>query len=65
MNETDLDWKTAKQHFDEVRRRYQDLEGMPGVNTSLALRFTFDPLSVRFNKGERSEELFNEMSSVE
>ena len=60
-----MDWDAAKKHFDEMRKRYQDLEGMPGVNTTLALRVTFDPLAKRFNSGERTEELYNEMNSVE
>ncbi len=60
-----LDWKKAKDHFDSVRKQYQDLEGTPGVNTTLALRTVFDPLAKRFNNGERTEKLYNEMMSVE
>jgi hypothetical protein len=39
-----MDWNAAKQHFDTVRDRYKELVGMPGVNTSLALAVTFQPL---------------------
>jgi len=60
-----MDWDKAKKHFDKVRKRYQDLEGTPGINTTMALRLTFDPLSKRFNSGERTEELYREMVSVE
>jgi len=42
-----------------------DLEGIPGVNISMALRFTFDPLARRYNSGERTPELYEEMISVE
>ncbi len=60
-----MDWDKAKQHFDDVRKRYQELEGTPGVNTTLALRLTFDPLSIRYNNGERSQDLYDEMIAVE
>lgn len=61
----ELDWTKAKNYFDRVRGRYQDLEGTPGVNTTLALRATFNPLAKRFNSGERSQDLYDEMISVE
>lgn len=60
-----MDWEIAKAHFDEARNVYQDLEGLPGVNTSLALRMVFDPLALRYNKGERSQELHDAMMGVE
>lgn len=62
--ETKMDWEKAKAHFDEVRKQYQDLEGKPGVNTSFALHFTFTPLARRFNSGERTKELYDEMMEV-
>lgn len=61
---SELDWKKAKEHFDNVMDEYKSLLGTPGVNTSFALMITFNPLLTRFNKGERSEELFNEMMEV-
>ena len=60
-----MDWDKAKDHFDAVRQQYQNLEGTPGVNTTLALRITFDPLSKRYNNGERTQELYDEMADVE
>lgn len=65
MSEETLNWDEAKTHFDEIRKLYQDLEGMPGVNTSLGLRLTFDPLSRRYNSGERTKELHEQMMAVE
>ncbi len=62
---TTLDWDKAKEHFDEVRQQYVDLLGTPGVNTAFALRITFDPLLARYNDGERTEELYAAMLSVE
>lgn len=59
-----MDWEKAKKHFDEVREQYQELEGMPGVNTTLALRLVFDKLAIRYNNGERSQELYIELCSV-
>lgn len=60
-----LDFDAAKAHFDSVRAIYQSMEGMPGANTTFALRGTFDPLSIRYNNGERSQELYDEMMGVE
>lgn len=60
-----MDFEKAKMHFDEVRKRYQDMEGLPGVYTTLALRLVFDPLARRYNAGERTQELCDEMMSVE
>ena len=59
-----MDWEKAKEHFDTIRKQYQDMEGVPGINTTLALRLSFDPLAKRYNAGERSEELYEEMMSV-
>jgi hypothetical protein len=62
---SELDWDKAKQHFDSVRKLYQELEGTPGINTTLALRLVFDPLAKRFNAGERTQELYEELLGVE
>jgi hypothetical protein len=59
-----MDWDKAKEYFDKIRKQHQDMEGVPGVNTSIALRVTFDPLSRRYNSGERTGELYGEMMSV-
>ena len=60
-----MDFEVAKAHFDDVRKQYEDLEGVAGLNTTFALRVTFDPLAKRFNAGERTEDLFSAMMSVE
>ena len=62
---SDIDWTKAKAHFDDIRGQYQALEGMPGVNTTIALRMVFDPLAKRYNARERTQELYEEMLSVE
>jgi len=61
----DLDWEKAKEHLDEITDRYKRLVGVPGVNTSLALTLVMYPLLRRFNSGERTQELYNEMLEVE
>lgn len=65
MTITDEQWATAKRHFDEVKAQYVDLMGMPGVSVGPALMVTFEPLARRFNKGERSPELYQQLLSVE
>jgi hypothetical protein len=57
-------WRDAKAHFDRVRQLYQDLEGTPGVNTSIALRVVFDPMARRYNAGERTMELLEALEGV-
>jgi hypothetical protein len=59
-----LDWEKATAHFDKIRKEYQGLEGVPGVNTTAALRIVFDPLSMRYNRGERSRDLYDAMLNV-
>lgn len=59
-----MNWEKAEKHFDEVRRQYKSLKGIPGVNTSFALLLIFDPLAKRYNDGERTQELYDEMMAV-
>ncbi len=60
-----LDWEKAKAYFDQALDEYKALIGHTGVNTSLAIMLVFDPLLKRYNSGERSQELYNEMLAVE
>ena len=60
-----MDFEAAKAHFDKVRKEYEDLEGVAGVNTTLALRLTFDTLAKRYNCGERTEDLYKGLLAVE
>lgn len=59
-----MDWITAETHFNEVMRQYEALYGMPGVNVSFALALVFRPLKARFEGGERTQQLYDEMMSV-
>lgn len=62
---TDTDWAKAKKHFDQVVGHYEALRGMPGVNVTVALTYVFVPLLERYNAGERSAALYQEMMDVE
>ena len=65
LQEKDMNWEKAKEHLDEIIARYQRLVGIPGVNTSLALTLVMYPLAFRYDCGERTQELYNEMLEVE
>lgn len=65
MQEQPLDWKAALDHFFERIRIYVDLLGQPGVATAPALLITFIPLLHRYIRGERTPDLYEEMTSVD
>lgn len=60
-----MNWPATKAHFDEIRQQYKDLENMPGCNTRLALALLFQPLLDRYDAGERSQTLHDEMLAVQ
>lgn len=60
-----MNWEEAKRHFDEVREQYLSLRRTPGVNVEFALCFTFDPLSDRYERGERTQDLYDAMMVIE
>ncbi len=59
------DWDKAKRHFDQVVGEYESLRGEPGVNVTIALTVVFAPLRKRYDAGERTAALYEEMMSVE
>lgn len=65
MEAVKLDWERIKANFDTSLSHYLELIGTPGVNTTLALKLTFYPLLKRYLEGERTQELYDEMSGVE
>lgn len=65
INDTPLDWNKAKGYFDRVVKQYESLRGMPGVNVTIALTHVFAPLRRRYDEGERTAALYEEMMSVE
>ena len=60
-----LDWDKVWKRFNGVMQQYKDMIGTPGVNTTIALALTFEPIARRYNEGERTQKLFDEMMSVE
>lgn len=62
---SDAEWEKAWKYFNAVMDQYKEMIGTPGVNTTLALAMTFDPLAQRYNKGERTQDLYDAMMSVE
>lgn len=61
---TEEDWIKCKQTFDNVFEQYKDLLGQPGVNVLPAIKVVFNPLLTRYNQGERSQALYEAMTSV-
>lgn len=56
-----MDWEKAYEHLQEVRVNYVEI-GAAGV---LALTLTLNPLVVRYEKGERTQELYDAMLAAE
>lgn len=55
-----LDWTNAEQHLQTAERVYGEI-GMAG---SFALTFVINPCRVRFNAGERTKELHDEIMEI-
>ncbi len=53
----ELDWGAAKKHLDEMRIMYTEICAA-GV---LGLTLTLNPLIVRFERGERTQELYDKI----
>ena len=62
---TDSRWQAAKEHLDETVAVYESLLLRPGSNVSFALNYVFAPLLKRYESGERSQDLYDEMAGVE
>lgn len=58
-------WLQAKDYFDRVRRIYQEREKSSDSYASITLNIYFSPLLIRYNRGERTQKLYDEMMSVE
>lgn len=60
--EPQLDWPKAKAYLDEVQKRYEELPGGVG---RLGLYGTIMPLQGRYEHGERTKWLYDEIMEVE
>jgi hypothetical protein len=56
-----LNWEDAKKYLDHIRIRYTEI-GAAGL---LGLYVAIDPLLVRYEKGERTQELYDAIMSLE
>jgi hypothetical protein len=56
-----MNWEEAEQYLKDIEQRYAEI-GSAGY---LALIMVIRPLRDRFNKGERSEELFEEIMELD
>ena len=61
---TELNWTYAQSRLDEVTDAYKSLIGMRGVNPMFGLAF-LGTLNTRFEKGERTQDLYDEMMECE
>lgn len=57
----DKEWERVKAHFDAMRQAYVSA----GAVGQPALFITFAPLLARYERGERSQELYDAMAAVE
>ena len=55
-----IDWVATKNYLDEVRQNYTSI----GTAGMFALQISINPLLVRYEKGERSKELHDEILSL-
>ncbi len=58
---TDEQWQAAYDYLQGVRKMYVEI----GASGTLALTITLNPLVMRYESGERSEGLYDEMRAVE
>jgi hypothetical protein len=54
------DWEEAKKYLDEARQAYTDV-GTAGL---LALQLTINPLLIRYEKGERTKDLYDSIMGL-
>lgn len=59
-----LDWTNAEKHLETIEREYTKLDGVPGVNVQFAPQLVIRPLRVRFNRGERTQLLYEEIMEL-
>ena len=60
-DEPQLDWPKAKAYLDQVQRNYEELPGGVG---RFGLAITIMPLQDRYERGERTEWLYNEIMEL-
>jgi hypothetical protein len=53
----EMNWKEAEKYLYEIAKAYKEI----GWTGNFALSFTINPLIKRFEDGERTEELFDDI----
>jgi hypothetical protein len=56
-----MNWEEAKNHLNEIRLEYTEI----GSSGLLALFLSIDPLLRRYEKGERTQELYDSIMALE
>ena len=56
-----MNWDEAEEYLATCERAYAEI----GTSGIFALRFTIMPQRDRFNKGERSQELYSEIMNID
>ena len=64
MTITEEQWTAAVDRTKRAKVAYDELVGMPGVNTGPALTF-INSFLVRYGNGERSQGLYDDMMEIE
>jgi len=55
------DWEEAKKYLDKVRQAYTEI----GAGGLLCLQITINPLLIRYEKGERTQDLYVSIMELE
>jgi len=55
------DWEEAKKYLDKVRQIYTEI----GACGLLGLQITINPLLIRYEKGERTHDLYTSIMELE
>jgi len=55
-----MDWKKAEKRLKTIRGLYTEI----GVSGLSALQIVINPLLIKFEKGERTQELYNNIMSL-
>ena len=56
-----MNWENAENHLKDIRQIYTEI----GITGLPALQITINPLLIRFESGERTEELYDQIMELE
>jgi hypothetical protein len=61
---TDKQWESVKTRTDKLREAYLMLGQLPNANVNFALQMVIDPLLKRYDSGERTQSLYDEIMAL-